>query len=65
MTTGKTIALTRQTFVGKVMSFIHSNHLIEVKTVTPKFQPWKTEKFRVVFHNEVRFCYEEICMKIP
>ena len=65
MTIGKTIALTRQTFVGKVMSFIHSNHLIKVKTFIPKFQPWKTEKFRVVFHDEVHFCYEEISMKIP
>ena len=65
VTTGKTIALTRQTFVGKVMSLIHINHLIKGKTIIPNFQPWKIEKFRVVFHNEVHFHYEEISMKIP
>ena len=65
VTTGKTIALTRQTFVGKVMSLIHINHLIKGKTIIPKFQPWKIEKFRVVFHNEVHFHYEEISKKIP
>ena len=65
MTTGKTITLTRRTFVGKVMSLFFNMLSSSVTTFLPKSKPllisWPQSPSAVVLEppkNKVRHCFQ-------
>ena len=69
MTTGKTIALTRQTFVGKVMSLLFNMLSRLVIAFIPRSKHhlilWLQSPFAVIFgaqENEICLCFSICCL---
>ena len=73
MTTGKTIALTRQTFVGKVMSLLFNMLSMLVITFLPRSKhlliPWLQSPWNAVIleskTNKVSHCFHSFSIYLP
>ena len=69
MTTGKTIALTRQTFVSKVMSLLFNTLSMFVKVFLPRskrlLNSWLQSPSLVILENKICHCFHFFLFYFP